>query len=110
MLDDSDKGKHYQAYMNLGSVGPDLYYYTSMAKSAKDMLTNGFVRATGVTPWSYHLHSCRPNRFPLNLCEVLFSDAVRHGKSVVLDDDDMRKLAYIAGHLTHVAADQIIHP
>lgn len=108
MLD--DKGKHYQAYMNLGSIGPDLYYYANMAKSARDMLMDGFVQAAGVTPWAYHLHSCRPNEFPLNLCEVLFSDAVREGDEVVLDDDDRRKLAYIAGHLTHIAADQIIHP
>jgi len=109
-LDDSARGKRYQAYMNLGSIGPDLYYYANMAKSAKDMLMDGFVQAAGVTPWSYHLHSCRPNEFPLNLCEVLFSDAVRGADGVVLDDDDMRKLAYIAGHLTHIAADQIIHP
>ena len=27
MLDDPAKGKLYRAYMNLGSVGPDLYYY-----------------------------------------------------------------------------------
>lgn len=110
LLDDSARGKHYQAYMNLGSIGPDLYYYANMAKSAKDMLMDGFVQAAGVTPWSYHLHSCRPNEFPLNLCEVLFSDALRGDDGVVLDDDDIRKLAYIAGHLTHIAADQIIHP
>ena len=29
---------------------------------------------------------------------------------VKLDKDDFRKLAYVAGHLTHIAADQIIHP
>lgn len=110
LLDDPAKGKLYRAYMNLGSIGPDLYYYANMAKSAKDMLTAGFVQATGVTQWAYHLHSCRPNEFPLRLCEVLFSDAVREEGTVVLDDDDIRKLAYIGGHLTHVAADQIIHP
>jgi len=109
-LDDAARGKHYQAYMNLGSIGPDLYYYANMAKSAKDMLMDGFVQAAGVTPWSYHLHSCHPNQFPLDLCEVLFSDAVRDGGEVVLEDDDIQKLAYIAGHLTHIAADQIIHP
>ena len=27
-----------------------------------------------------------------------------------MDADDRRKLAYIAGHLSHIAADQIIHP
>jgi hypothetical protein len=97
-------------YMNLGSVGPDLYYYVSMAKSGWDMLVEGFVKAAGVTPWSYHLHSSRPSLFPLNLCEILFRDAVRTDQGIEIDADDRRKLAYIAGHLSHVAADQIIHP
>ncbi len=70
----------------------------------------GFTQAKGVTPWAYHLHSHRPNELPLKLAEILFSDAPRSGRKVSLDDDDYRKLAYIAGHLTHMAADQIIHP
>ncbi|MEN6427329.1 MAG: zinc dependent phospholipase C family protein [Phycisphaerales bacterium] len=97
-------------YMNLGSVGPDLYYYVSMAQSGWDMLVEGFVKAAGVVPWSYHLHSCVPNLFPLNLCRILFSDVVRTEDGVQMETDDMRKLAYIAGHLSHIAADQIIHP
>ena len=60
LLDDPAKGGFYQQYMNLGSVGPDLYYYVSMAQSGKEMLLEGFVDAAGVTPWSYHLHSQRP--------------------------------------------------
>lgn len=99
-----------QAYMNLGSVGPDLYYYASMARSAKEMLLEGFVDAAGVTPWSYHLHSQKPAQFPLHLSEILFQDAVWENERIVLDLDDHRKLAYIAGHLSHIAADQIIHP
>ncbi len=110
MLDDPAKGKLYRAYMNLGSVGPDLYYYVSMARSGRDMLLEGFVEAAGVTPWSYQLHCSRPNAFPLHLSEILFRDAVHENGKVTFDADDMRKLAYIAGHLTHVAADQIIHP
>jgi hypothetical protein len=110
MLDDPAEGGFYQQYMNLGSVGPDLYYYASMVKSGWDMLIEGFVKAAGVTPWSYHLHSSRPNIFPLNLCKILFRDAVRTDNGITIDADDRRKLAYIAGHLSHVAADQIIHP
>lgn len=110
MLDDTSKARNYKAYVNLGSIGPDLYYYRSMASSLKDMLVEGFVQAIGVTPWSYHLHSNRPNEFPLKLAEIMFSDMVRENGKVKLDDDDIRKLAYIAGHLTHIAADQIIHP
>jgi len=110
MLDDSTRKKNYKAYVNLGSMGPDLYYYKSLARSLKDMLVEGFVQAIGVTPWSYHLHSHKPNEFPLTLLEVAFSDAVKVNGKVKLKNDDKRKIAYIAGHLTHIAADQIIHP
>lgn len=110
MLDDSSRSANYRAYVNLGSIGPDLYYYKSLTRSLKDMLVEGFVQAIGVTPWSYHLHSHKPNEFPLTLLEVTFSDVVRKNGKVKLNDDDIRKLAYIAGHLTHIAADQIIHP
>jgi len=109
-LDDASRSKNYKAYMNLGSLGPDLYYYNRLSSSIKDMLKEGFVQARGVTPWSYHLHSHRPNEFPLKLVEIVFSDVIRENGQGNLYDDDMRKLAYIAGHLTHIAADQIIHP
>jgi len=109
-LDDASMNKNYKAYVNLGSLGPDLYYYNRLSSSIKDMLKEGFVQAKGVTPWSYHLHSHRPNEFPLKLVEIIFSDVIRENGQVNLYDDDMRKLAYIAGHLTHIAADQIIHP
>jgi hypothetical protein len=75
-LDDPAKDSLCQAYMNLGSIGPDLYYYADMAQSAKEMLLEGFVDTAGVTPWSYHLHSQKPNQFPLHLSEILFQDAV----------------------------------
>jgi len=110
MLDDTSKARNYKAYVNLGSIGPDLYYYRSLARSLKVMLVEGFVQATGVTPWSYHLHSNRPNEFPLKLAEIMFSDVTRKKGKIELYADDIRKLAYIAGHLTHIAADQIIHP
>lgn len=110
LLDDTAGSKNYKAYVNLGSVGPDLYYYAKLSGSVKDMLKEGFVQAKGVTPWSYHLHSHRPNEFPLKLVEVIFRDVVRKNGQVKLEVDDMRKLAYVAGHLTHMAADQIIHP
>jgi Zinc dependent phospholipase C len=110
VLDDPSKGKNYKAYVNLGSLGPDLYYYADVSGSIKDMLEEGFVHAKGVTPWSYHLHSQRPNEFPLKLVQVIFTDAVRTNGQAMLYDEDIRKLAYIAGHLTHIAADQIIHP
>ncbi len=109
MLDDTSK-RNSRAYLNLGSIGPDLYYYAEIGKNIKDLITEKFVQAKGVTPWSYHLHSHRPNEFPLKLAEIMFSDAIRKNGKTKLEDDDIRKLAYIAGHLTHMAGDQIIHP
>jgi len=53
MLDDTTRKRNCKAYVNLGSVGPDLYYYKSLTRSLKDMLVEGFVQAIGVTPWSY---------------------------------------------------------
>ncbi len=110
LIDETSDTHNARAYMNLGSVGPDLYYYRSITSSVKDMILEGFVQAAGVTAWSYHLHSCRPNAFPLNLIEIIFNDKVRREGQIVLDDQDIRKLAYIAGHLSHIAADQILHP
>jgi hypothetical protein len=109
MLDDTS-ARNCRAYLNLGSVGPDLYYYVKRWKLMKDLLIDKFVQAKGVTPWSYHLHSHQPNVFPLKLLEIMFSDVTRKNGEIKLEDDDIRKLAYIAGHLTHIAADQIIHP
>jgi hypothetical protein len=108
LLDNSNK--RFKAYVNLGSNGPDLYYYADITSNLKSLVTEKFVQATGVTPWAYHLHSQKPNEFPLRLVKIVFSDALREDKKVKLEDDDIRKLAYIAGHLTHIAGDQIIHP
>ncbi len=102
--------KKFKAYVNIGSNGPDLYYYAEIINNLKSMLNERTAQSTGVTPWAYHLHSQRPNEFPLRLVKIVFGDALRKGKKVELEDDDIRKLAYIAGHLTHIAADQIIHP
>jgi hypothetical protein len=110
LVDDPAEESLCQAYMNLGSLGPDLYYYPSMVKSATEILLEGFVAAAGVTPWAYHLHSQRPSYFPLRLSEILFQDTIRENGQIRWEADDHRKLAYIAGHLSHIAADQIIHP
>ena len=110
ILETKSGQKNYKAYLNLGSLGPDLYYYSKMRSSIKDMIKEGFVQAKGVTPWAYHLHSHKPNEFPLKLVEVIFSDVIRSNGSIILQDEDYKKIAYVAGHLTHIAADQIIHP
>ena len=109
-LDNAKGSKRYQAYMNVGSLGPDLYYYTSLGKGIKDIFIDGYFQAKAVTRWSYHLHSSRPNAFALKLIKIVFRDVVRERGDVKRGVDDYRKLAYIAGHLSHIAADQIIHP
>lgn len=110
VLDDDSEEINLKAYVNLGSLGPDLFYFSKLAKSARDMLIDGYVQATGHVPWSYHLHARSPHKFPLNLIEIIFRDVVREGTEAVMKDQDRKRLAYVAGHLTHMAADQIIHP
>ena len=109
--DDSDRTKLYKSYYNLGSLGPDLFYYSRRATGIKDLMFDVNSSAKGVEPWSYHLHSVEPNKFPLKMIEILFRDALKdpNGK-YILEDQDRCKLAFIAGYLTHIAADQIIHP
>lgn len=110
ILDDSEENGNHRAYMNLGSLGPDLYYYADIGRSLQDIFIDRYMQAKTITRWSYHLHSNRPNVFPLKLVEILFTDVERKGGKVNLKEEDKCKLAYIGGHLTHIAADQIIHP
>lgn len=121
MLDGSKnndrKSNNYERYMNLGSLGPDLFYYADIGRSVKNILIERYRKAKAMTPWSYHLHSHSPNEFSLKLIELVFRDVDRKKDrnkgdrdTIVPDADDVRKLSYIAGHLTHIAADQIIHP
>ena len=83
MLDETSRN-NFKAYVNLGSLGPDLYYYTKISSSVKDMLKEGFVQAKGVTPWSYHLHSHRPNEFPLKLVGIIFSDHFTYRNHIIM--------------------------
>lgn len=92
-------------YMELGSLGPDLPYYGSLAKGALDLLLDRSDKPLGVDGWSYQLHSRNPNIFPLKMVEVAWREA---GKT--WDEPDEKKFAFICGFLTHMAADQIIHP
>ncbi len=110
ILDDTSRAQNLRAYMNLGSLGPDLFYYANLVKGALDMIKDGYVSARGVEPWSYHLHSVRPNEFPLKLVEITFRDIQRHDGKVTWEFEDKARLAFIAGYLTHMAFDQIGHP
>jgi hypothetical protein len=110
LLDDAKEGNDLRAYMNLGSLGPDIFYYAKLIKGAIDLLKDGYVMARGVEPWSYHLHSVRPNEFPLKLIEIVFRDAKTANGKTQWEFEDYARLAFIAGYLTHMAFDQIVHP
>jgi len=99
-----------RSFYNLGTLGPDLLYFRSLATCLWDVAWEGHVQAKGVEPWAYNMHSARPNEFPLRLLGILFRDAREDETGRVLDDQDWAKLAFVAGYLTHIAADQIIHP
>ena len=88
-------------YMALGSLGPDLPYF-----GLKSLFDPNL--PIGVDAWSYQLHSRTPNIFPLHLIEV----AGRTSDPTKLDWDetDDCKFSFLCGYLTHMAADQTIHP
>ena len=105
-------GHSIRPYLNLGSLGPDMFCYQNGMTVAKSFFAEGHIGAAGVEPWAYHLHSVRPNEFPLKLLEILFRDVNRDASKNLprLEFQDSAKLAFIIGYLTHIAADQIIHP
>lgn len=98
----------YPKYMELGSMGPDLPYYESMAKGALDLLLKRSDKPMGVDQWSYQLHSKDPNLFPLKMLEVTWKETDMEKED--WEEDDRMKFAFVCGFLTHMAADQIIHP
>jgi hypothetical protein len=97
-----------QLYMNLGALGPDLPYYESILKAGLKMLADGSDKPMGVDQWSYQLHSKTPNIFPLKLIEIAWREA--NPDFTYWEEDDKQKFAFTCGFLTHMAADQIIHP
>jgi hypothetical protein len=88
-------------YMSLGSLGPDLPYF-----GWKSLVDPNL--PIGVDEWSYQLHSKTPNDFPLHLIEVAgrTSDPTKEDWEAA---DDC-KFSFLCGYLTHMAADQTIHP
>lgn len=97
-----------QRYMELGAVGPDLPYYESILKDTYDILTDRSDKPMAVDQWSYQLHSKSPNIFPLKLIEIAWREANPDFEE--WEEDDRQKFAFTCGFLTHMAADQIIHP
>lgn len=98
------------AYAQLGCLGPDLFYFCDPLRAAKNLVADRFIDAEGIEPWSYQLHSQRPNVLPLKLMEITWRDANRRNGKVDLEERDFARMAFIGGYLTHIAGDQIIHP
>jgi plasmid stabilization system protein ParE len=88
-------------YMELGSLGPDLPYFgwRSLINPNKPI---------GVEQWSYQLHSRSPNVLPLRLIELAWRESDPKREPWV--DIDKCKFSFICGYLTHMAADQTVHP
>lgn len=97
-------------YMELGALGPDLPYYQSITflRASYNTVFNRYDKPMGVDQWSYQMHSLNTNEFPLEMIKTIFED--RPFKREPWDSGDKKKLAFICGYLTHMAADQIIHP
>lgn len=102
---DADEHK---PYLNLGSIGPDLSYYGSQWEGMKSLLLEQADKPLGVDGWSYLLHSKEPNQFPLTLIELTWKDT--RWEVQEWEGNDLDKFAFACGYLSHMAADQIIHP
>ena len=98
----------HKRYMELGSLGPDLPYYESMVKAGVNLLLDRSDKPMGVDQWSYQLHSKDPNIFPLKMIEIAWRES--NPEFAEWEEDDCQKFAFVCGFLTHIAADQMIHP
>lgn len=96
-------------WANLGSLAPDLFYYKNPIRQLWIIFAGKNIGAERLEPWSYHMHSIRPNEFPLKLIELTFRDAIIKNGRAYISDIDLKKIAFIAGYLTHIATDQVIH-
>ncbi len=106
-IDVLDSAK-YKPYLNLGSIGPDLSYYGNQLKGLYNLIIKKTDQPLGVDGWSYFLHSKKPNQFPLTLTELTWRDT--RWEEQDWKDEDFPKFAFTCGYLSHMAADQIIHP
>lgn len=88
-------------YMTFGALMPDLPYFglKSLFNPSKPM---------GVDQWSYQMHSKNVNAFPLAMLELFWRENDPRNEGWA--EADWCKFAFICGYLTHVAADQTIHP
>jgi hypothetical protein len=95
-------------YGRLGSIGPDLPYFNGVLKTAASFLLSRYYKPEPIEKWGDLLHSKAPHLFPLTMIEIAWRET---------DPDDeewdaiaKKQWAFIIGYLTHMAADQMIHP
>jgi hypothetical protein len=101
-LADTDQNRR---YFLLGSVGPDLPYYRNVFGTAIGTFFEETFNpnSPGIyTGWGDLFHARTPNLFPLKMIETIRKDNDQATET--------QKLAFALGYLTHVAADQHIHP
>lgn len=91
-------------YMELGSLGPDLPYYAIRGRWPHDFSEDSDDEP-GESTWGDLLHSRKPNIVPLELIEAAWRASDGNYST-----HDKMAFAFACGYLTHIAADQIVHP
>lgn len=92
----------------LGSIGPDLPYYAGTLTNIINTILSESDKPLKVENWSHQLHAKNPNIFPLKMIEIAWRESELEDE--LWDDIAEKQWAFIIGFLTHMAADQIIHP
>ena len=95
-------------YGHLGSIGPDLPYYQGVINTAIHFAISKNTKPAPIEKWSGQLHSKNPNIFPLKMIEIAWRETDLEAEE--WDEIAKKQWAFIVGFLTHIAADQIIHP
>ncbi len=91
-------------YFLLGSIGPDLPYYRNVFGSAVGtFFEEKFnIDSPGYYALGDYFHARTPNLYPLKLLEIIKKDKDPKTQG--------QKISFVPGYLTHLAADQTIHP
>lgn len=97
------------AWALFGSIAPDLFFYQGSFRALWKLYAGKLLRYEMPEGWSYLLHSAKTNELPFRLFQITFRDAEYSDSKYNLEDIDYRKIAFILGWLTHIAADQMLH-
>jgi len=97
--------KKYARYMELGSLGPDLPYYTPLEPGPDETPEEESDEPAETSKWGDLLHFEPSNKFPLKMIEAIWHESEGHRS-----DQDKMRFAFACGYVTHMAADQMVHP